>query len=181
MSEPADLLPPNATPQERALARAAARVSEVPVPVAALWNPATCPAALLPWLAWALSVDHWESGWSEAVKRAAIGESLGLHAKKGTPWAVERAFVVAGAPNATVVEWWEYAGDPYRFQVEIDLAENEVTLELERRLLATVDAWKNVRSWMDGIVYRVACAGPVPSFAQGLHASEVTTLYPPAP
>ena len=47
------ILPPNATALERALADAGARLSDVPVVVRELWNPDACPAAHLPWLAWA--------------------------------------------------------------------------------------------------------------------------------
>ncbi|MCD9124037.1 phage tail protein I, partial [Cupriavidus sp. UGS-1] len=48
------LLPPNATPLERNLATVGAEaIAGVPVPLRDLWNPATCPPALLPFLAWA--------------------------------------------------------------------------------------------------------------------------------
>ena len=52
-----DLLPANATPLERALAETTARLSDVAVPIRDLWSPENCPTELLPWLAWALSVD----------------------------------------------------------------------------------------------------------------------------
>jgi len=173
-----DLLPPNATAAERALALAVARVSAVPVPLASLWNPQACPAPLLPWLAWALSVDHWDTTWSDTVKRAKIAESLLLHATKGTPWAVEQAVMVAGAPNAHVEEWWEYAGAPYHFRLEIDLAEDSVTVATEAAVLATIAVWKNARSVLDGVVYNLSSAGAVPAWALGLQSSEVLTVYP---
>jgi len=172
-----DLLSPNATTAERALALTVARLSDVPVPVATLWNPATCPAAVLPWLAWALSVDHWDTTWSETVNRAKVAESLRLHATKGTPAAVEQAVVVAGAPNARVVEWWEYAGDPYHFSVEVDLAEDAVTVAIQEAVESTIAAFKNVRSVCDGVAYNLSSAGAVPAWAIGLQSSEVVTVY----
>ena len=48
MTAPPTLLPPNATALERALASVIARISDVPVPIGDLWNPARCPAPLLP-------------------------------------------------------------------------------------------------------------------------------------
>ncbi|TKA96910.1 phage tail protein I, partial [Cereibacter changlensis] len=54
------ILPPNATKAERAFEAALAALCDLPVPVGQLWSPETCPAALLPWLAWALSVDDWD-------------------------------------------------------------------------------------------------------------------------
>ncbi|MGS4945207.1 phage tail protein I, partial [Meridianimarinicoccus sp. RP-17] len=66
------LLPPNATPVERGFEAAGARITALPVPVRDTWNPATCPATLLPWLAWALSVDNWDPTWTEGQQRAVI-------------------------------------------------------------------------------------------------------------
>ena len=81
-----DLLPPSATKQERALALATSRVSDVPLPIRTLWNPDTCPLELLPWLAWALSVDTWDPNWSESIKRAVNGlpTAAEVVAKKGS-------------------------------------------------------------------------------------------------
>ena len=96
MSDPASLLPPNATPQERALDLApAAHLGAIPRPISRLWNPQTCPAALLPWLAWALSVDEWDADWPEQIRRDVIAGSIGLHRVKGTLAALKRA--LAGA------------------------------------------------------------------------------------
>ena len=98
------ILPPNATRAELACERAIAATRPDLTPVAALMNPDTCPKHLLPWLAWALSVDFWDAGWSEAVKRASIRESVGIHRVKGTLRSVQRALTAAGYPGANVVE-----------------------------------------------------------------------------
>ena len=55
-----NLLPPNASALERAIAATGAGIDTLPVAVRDVWNPATCPVALLPWLAWALAVDEWD-------------------------------------------------------------------------------------------------------------------------
>lgn len=112
------LLPPSATPLERAIADATARVGEVPAPLALLWDPATCPAAVLPWLAWGLSVDSWDPSWSYLVKRQAVAQSIDLHRRKGTRAAVDT--VIARFDLAlSVIEWWEATPrrDPHTFQV----------------------------------------------------------------
>ena len=70
------LLPPNSTQLERAIEGAnGAALADVPVPIRDLWNPETCPAALLPFLAWGVSIDLWDSQWSEAEKRAAVASA----------------------------------------------------------------------------------------------------------
>ena len=118
----ADLLPPNATPLERALAAATARIADVPVALDPLLDPATCPAELLPWLAWGESVDIWETTWNEATKRQAIADSILLHRRKGTRWAVETVLARIDA-LAQVIEWHEAqpALDRHTFEIRIPL------------------------------------------------------------
>ena len=91
------LLPPNATPLERALEGAAGRLGLVPTPVRDAWDPERCPAAALPWLAWALSVDRWDPDWPDATKRAVVADSAAAHRRKGTLAAVERTLIDIGA------------------------------------------------------------------------------------
>lgn len=95
------LLPPNATANERALAWATA--PHVPVPEH-LFDPERCPKHLLPWLAHALSVDVWEPGWPEEMKRTVIRESVMVHRKKGTKGSIRRALSALGHPDAEILE-----------------------------------------------------------------------------
>ncbi|MGI4732446.1 MAG: phage tail protein I [Janthinobacterium lividum] len=123
MTSTASLLPPNATPLERALEGATARVGAVDVSTAAtLWDPATCPLALLPWLAWSLSVDQWDPTWPEATKRAAVADSIALHRIKGTRAAVE-AVLARFDDLLSVIEWHEAspAATPHTFEVHLPL------------------------------------------------------------
>ena len=84
----ATLLPPNATPLERALEADGAQLGDIPVPIDTLWIPETCPAALLPWLAYSVSVDLWNPDWPESVKRQVIAAAFDVHRIKGTLGAV---------------------------------------------------------------------------------------------
>lgn len=68
----ATLLPPNATKAERAMEAVPARIDDIPASFRDLWNPRTCPINLLPWLAWAVSMDSWDASWPEHTKRARI-------------------------------------------------------------------------------------------------------------
>ncbi|WP_413874166.1 phage tail protein I [Albidovulum sp.] len=100
------LLPPTSTPVETALEIATERAGSVAVPVGDLWNPATCPPAMLPWLAWALSVDGWNAEWTEAEKRAAIAASIGIHRRKGTVAAILAGMETAGIADGRLFERW---------------------------------------------------------------------------
>jgi phage tail P2-like protein len=99
-----ELLPPNATKAERAIAAATGRISDVPLLVRESWDPDTCPVALLPWLAWAYSVDEWHPDWSEETKRQAVRDAFRLNRKKGTVWAVKRQLQLLGYPDAVMDE-----------------------------------------------------------------------------
>ena len=98
------LLPSNATAQEKALEGATARLGAVPVQIRSIWNPQSCPVQLLPWLAWALSVDTWDSRWTEATKREVIARSIAVHRRKGTVWSVQEAIRAAGFETPVVLE-----------------------------------------------------------------------------
>ncbi len=97
------LLPPNATKLERALEHGA-RPESLVTPVDVIDDPLTCPAELLPWLAYGLSVDTWDADWSEAAKRDAVASSIEMHRRKGTRLSVES--VLARFDNLVqLVEW----------------------------------------------------------------------------
>jgi len=77
---------------------------------------------LLPWLAWALSVDSWDPEWADATKRAAVANSIAEHRIKGTRASVEA--VMARFDNLLqIVEWHETAprGTPHTFDVILPL------------------------------------------------------------
>lgn len=117
------LLPPNHTRIELAL-EAAMRVGAPDLePIAQLMNPDTCPLDLLPWLAWAFSVDVWEDSWAEDVKRNVIRNSIAIHKVKGTLAAVRRALESIGF-TTDITEWFEVDklagqfGAPHTFSVD---------------------------------------------------------------
>ena len=98
------LLPSNSTSGEMSLEQVTGYGSTLGEPIRPLWNPDTCPPHLLPWLAWALSVDDWDPLWSEATQRAVIKASIGVHRRKGTRAGVSAALSAAGYADALIVE-----------------------------------------------------------------------------
>lgn len=149
-----DLLPPSATKQERALALATSRVSDVPLPIRTLWNPDTCPLDLLPWLAWALSVDTWDPNWSESIKRGVVRSAVSTARMKGTRKAVTDALSALGA-GAVLVEWFEKspAGTPHTFTVNI--VAQDTSTEMQAAMNSEIRRTKPLRSHYD-IVFGVA-------------------------
>lgn len=86
----ARLMPVGSSPLEVAAARACADIWNTPAPLRRLWDTETCPASLLPWLAWAFSVDRWDESWPEETKRDVIRSAYYIHCHKGTIGAVRR-------------------------------------------------------------------------------------------
>lgn len=145
-----DLLPCNATDQERALADTVARISDVPVVVREVWNPDTCPSNVLPWLAWAFSVDDWDTNWTDKQKRQVIKESVYSQRIKGTIGAVTRQLAALGY-EIKILEWFqqEPEGTPYTFQVYITANQYPLTQNDYRKILQVIDTNKNLRSHLD--------------------------------
>ncbi|RRJ96853.1 phage tail protein I [Opitutaceae bacterium TAV4] len=145
-ADPTALLPPNATAQERAISRATERASTVPVPNRTLWNPWTCPADTLPWLAWSLDVKDWDTAWTEHQKRAAIAASVEVHRRAGTIGALRRALAAIGY-EVTVNE---ATGQPYTFDLEVEVGDKgmgaETFNEAERIALRNKNARSHLRA-----------------------------------
>lgn len=146
------LLPPNRTALEAQIA--ASHPLDLPVPLRTLWNPRTCPAHLLPFLAWAFSVDHWSPDWPEQVKRDVIAASFDVHRIKGTRLAVDRALKAMGV-DVEITEWFELDPPLPRgtfsavLYVNNNLTPHESAFLNQRlydELRAAIDAAKNVRS-----------------------------------
>lgn len=145
-----DLLPPNATPAERALSEAMRRVSDVPVIVKQVWNPDTVPANVLPWLAWAFSVDDWDVDWTEQQKRDTIKSAVASQRIKGTIGAVKRQLSALGI-DIQVQEWFNQLppGNPYTFKLIVNTEQASVTQIGMKKIIEIVNTNKNLRSHMD--------------------------------
>jgi phage tail P2-like protein len=104
MSIRPSVLPPNATPFERNLESAGWRLGgDGPAGIRSLWNPQSIPAALLPWLAWALGVEAWDAAWDEEKKRAVVASALADHRVDGTLASVRRVTELYGGTVTSVV------------------------------------------------------------------------------
>ncbi|MBB6243660.1 phage tail protein I [Rhodanobacter sp. MP1X3] len=117
------LLPPNATTSERAIEAATARLADIPVPIAELWNPHTCPEDKLAWLAWALGISAWKSYWPLAVKRARVASAIDIARRKGTAQSVFDVIASFGG-SVVLTEWWQMdpAGIPYTFDMQLTVS-----------------------------------------------------------
>lgn len=174
----AHLLPPNSTPQERALSATVSSAVDMPIPVRDAWNPDTCPAQLLPWLAWAFSVDEWQDGWTVEEQRAVIRNALFIHQHKGTLAALKRAV----EPLGYIIQITEYrqAKDttaPFSFALDVAVTDKGINETIYQQLEKLVNAYKNVRSYMRALTLKAEVTG-VAKFAAAMMSGVDTTVYP---
>lgn len=172
------LLPPNATELERLAAQALAQIERVPVPLRQLWNPDTCPVELLPYLAWAFSVDRWSSAWPERAKRDAIKAAYFIHAHKGTIGALRRVVEPLGY-IVDITEWWQATpvGVPGTFAIDIGLREQGLTESLYELLVSLIDDAKPVSRHLAQLTVSIESTGIVYAGAASVDGQE-TTVYP---
>nr|WP_288467476.1 phage tail protein I [uncultured Pseudomonas sp.] len=177
----AALLPSNGTQLERLAAQALAQIERVPVPIRDLLSPTRCPVELLPYLAWAFSVDRWESIWSEATKRQVIASAYYVHAHKGTIGALRRVVEPLGY-LIRVTEWWQEKpeGVPGTFRLDIGVLESGITEEMFESLTLLIDDAKPVSRHLTGLAIVLETRGRTFVGATSLHG-DTTTVYPYEP
>lgn len=161
MPDVPSLLPPNSTTTERAIEQVTARLAGMPANARHTWNPHTCPAAQLPWLAWALSVDEWDANWSEAEKRAVLAASVEVHRRKGTLGAVRRVIAPRGTLQR-VIEWWHLnpPGVPGTFALEVGVSDRGITEQTYIEMERLIDSAKPVSRHLIGLAIVISTQGP---------------------
>ena len=132
----AEVLPPNATPFERAFdAVSADRWNALDVEVVQRFSdPWNCPAHMLNFLAYERSVDIWDVEWPEDKKRSVIASAPANHRKKGTLGGVRRYVEIAGgeivqtvtppegvyaAPDLSTDQWQTYLDRQPRLRIKL--------------------------------------------------------------
>ncbi|EGO9522140.1 phage tail protein I [Escherichia coli] len=177
MSEPS-LLPPSASDFMRCVERGTSRLSALPVSVNQLWDPDTCPVALLPYLAWALSVDRWDRDWTEETKRQVIRDAWAIHRHKGTISAIRRVVEPFGYV-INVTEWWQN-GDPRgTFRIDIGVQNAGITEETYSELTRLIDDARPVSRHLASLNIMLDAQGVARVFS-GMHDGSETTIWPAA-
>lgn len=159
-----DLLPHNATLQELALDDTVERIGQIGPNVREVWSPDNCPSALLPWLAWAFSVDQWDPDWADAQKRATIRAAISVQRTKGTVGAVKVGLSALNL-RARVLEWHrqQVPGAEYTYKLLVDANFDAPVNSIEQieNAIEIVDRTKSLRSHLDEIeISSVTDAGP---------------------
>ena len=105
-------------------------------------------------LAYDLHVDWYDHSYPIEVKLQTIKDSVKIHRRLGTKYAVETA-LGAVFPGTRVEEWFEYGGDPYTLRVIINATENGVTAAQQAAVLERVIFYKNLRSHLEAVRFKM--------------------------
>ena len=109
---------------------------------------------LLDILAHDFKVDWWDPEYSLEEKRRTLKDSWRVHRLLGTRAAVEMA-ISAIYPHTQVLEWFEYGGEPYHFRLDINITNDHIDSDKQRRVLERLNFYKSLRSHNDGVTYFV--------------------------
>lgn len=170
------LLPPSASRFMRDVEKVTTRLDRIPVDLRKLWNPDECPVDLLPYLAWALSVDRWDKGWSEQTKRQVIKAAWLVHRHKGTISALRRVVEPFGF-LLRVIEWWQSNEEPGTFRLEIGIQEQGITEETYRELERLIDDAKPRSRHLTGLTLSLQTQSIITAGA-GCYTGDTLTVYP---
>lgn len=110
------------------------------------------PEALVDVLAYDMHVDWYSYSYPLQVKRDLVKNSVKVHKKMGTKYAVETALGSLW-PQSEVEEWFQYGGEPHHFRVMVDVTEDRITASFGQ-LVDAIWMYKRLSSWLDGVVYQ---------------------------
>lgn len=170
------LLPPSSTTWLRYTEAGTARLSAITIALRTLWTPTASPVDLLPYLAWALSVDRWDKDWPAERKIAAIQRSYWLHRRKGTRAAVRRVVEDMGF-SATFAEWFEVGDEPGTFRLEVDINEIGLTAKTLAELNRLISDAKPVSRHPSQLNIVVKVRGDIWA-GSTLCSGDIISIYP---
>lgn len=115
------------------------------------------PEALVDVLAYDMHVDWYDYTYPLEVKRALVRDSVKVHKRMGTKYAVETALNGLW-PQSEVEEWFQYGGQPHHFRVVCDVTEQRITASY-KQLVNAVRMYKRLSAHMESVVYqtRIEC------------------------
>ena len=114
------------------------------------------PTEILDHLAWQYHCDFYQQDLPDSAKRNQIRETIFWHRIKGTPAGVEKA-ISTFMQGAKVQENWEYGGKPFFFRI---ITKGLKYLTTEEEILRLIFLAKNVRSWLEEIIYDLTIEEP---------------------
>lgn len=127
-----------------------------------------------------LRADWYDYNYSLETKRAMIRDSFFVHRHLGTKGSINKALSDI-FPNSTVLEWFEYGGQPYHFRVVLDVTDAREPAQLGL-IKKAIEYYKSFRSHLeeDNVIVRISCGIVLNTNAAGIGYSTPRTGTIPA-
>lgn len=91
-----------------------------------------------------------------------VEQTLAWYLRGGTG-SVLTEYLGALYQGGRLEEWYHYGGNPYFFKAIVDLAlDDEIETGTGERITERIQAYKNVRSWLEELVFHIGVQVPVP-------------------
>lgn len=132
-------------------------------------------SGILDILAVDLKIDWWSVRLTVEEKRRVLKDNWRVHRMIGTRGAVELA-LSAVYGSTLVQEWFEYDGDPGYFRVFVTSDENIADSDKLLSVIEKIKYYKNVRSWLEKLVFTQEQALPKRYIGRAVMVSEYLTL-----
>ena len=115
------------------------------------------PEDLVDILAYDMHIDWYDYSYPLEAKRDILKNSIKVHKKMGTKYAVEKA-LGALYPESEVEEWFQYGGQPHHFRVICDVSKNQIQASYQD-IANAVKMYKRLSSHMEEVTYqsRIYC------------------------
>lgn len=115
------------------------------------------PEDLVDILAYDMHIDWYDYSYPLEVKRDILKNSVKVHKKMGTKYAIEKA-IGALYPQTEVEEWFEYEGEPHHFHIVCDVTAERIMASYQE-IVNAVKMYKRLSSHMDDVTYqsRIYC------------------------
>lgn len=103
-------------------------------------------------LAWQFNIVEYSSEYDISVKRELVKGCMAAHYKRGTVASVEDA-VRKIFGDATIEEWFDYGGKPYRFKVRT--SNTGATDEMLKEVTKIVKETQSIRSYLEEVIIEI--------------------------
>lgn len=115
-----------------------------------------------------LRADWYDYNYTLETKRALIRDSFYAHRHLGTRGSIVKALADI-FPNSTLMEWFEYGGDPYYFRVILDVTSTAELADLGL-IKKKINYNKSLRSHLedDNLIVRISCGIAIGMSASGI-------------
>ena len=108
------------------------------------------PEWLVDILAYDFHIDWYDYSYSLDVKRNLVKNSVMVHKKMGTKYAVENV-LRSLYPQSRIEEWFEYGGSPYCFRIIVNVDNRKCEIDINK-IINSINMYKRLSAHLESII-----------------------------